>query len=696
MLKWLANNIPNCVQRNYTLAIPITYKMNRNGNVQFLQQQQQEWRWKSSSAKSSLDSSNNNHAFKTKNQETYRDANNKRENQLNNSSSKLNTNNRNTNNNSNRVQKASSSKFTKQVTESQAPKHKINHNEEQAEMKRKIVSNNQNLKGEQQASLLPMKQNKSSTKSFTKSLPNVSFSMNSTQSPKKGPLKQKESHFNENDDDDYEIGDYDEELDDLEDENPKSKGKNTSHKYKQEQQSEVVDIVSKEKLDEYVTMFNKPGVSSNKKFRSLPVVDSILKEIFLCGLARKGIKQFDYLTYLIGGKDAKSEISESSKKELEEMVNQNRVIEAQLKRQQISKRTNKTNVIYNQAEFRADMQVNEECVNWIFKNNRMKYMGSVGLSEEDEQRIMEEFEKNELELEEDEEEKKADSQLTSQDLESMPKEELNALLEKQENIYELYKKYYEESNVEDDEEADSESTKKSTKEKESENATNTYNRKLYPMEGIIQKTKGIPQVAFIGRSNVGKSSLINAITGRNNLKASERPGETKDLNFHRFGKAFCLVDMPGYGFAFTKESFVTQKWLELMKSYFVKSGSDLKMVFMLIDSRLGLKRRDVDMINFLDQNKVPFQIVLTKCDLTFVDDLARMAFKIFKLDPIRKGFTLNYHAKDENTKDYRMIFVSARSKTGVARLKEDIVLKYSSFDKEQWKRNVKKNVVLFV
>ncbi|KAF0981873.1 hypothetical protein FDP41_011734 [Naegleria fowleri] len=692
-------------------TIPSGYQdegfMNRNvGNVQFSEQGWQRWKSSSMAQSSDADSMEMKHhrAFKTKNQEIHREVNNKKKHTQNNSkklSSKLHatsTANGKNNNNSNRVEKVYSSRTLKQQ-DSQTTLRNPNHQNEfqKHDTKRKAVNNKQNQTRERvEKGAASPASHKDDTKS-AKNLPNVEFSMNSTK--EESYRKKKESKFNDHDEDDYEIGDYDEELEEFEDEKSKSKGKKTSHKSVNEEQVEVIDIVSKEKLNSYVQMFNKPGVSSNRKFRTLPVVDSILKEIFLCGLARKGMKQFDYLTYLIGGKEGKAEISEASKKELEEMVNQNRVIEAQLKRQQIVKRTNKTNTIYNQAEFRADMQVNEECVNWIFKNNRMKYIGSVGLSEEDEKRVMEEFEKNQLKQEENDEEDETPkensqiSQLTTEDLESMSKEELNTLLEKEENIYELYKKYYEQAANEEQEENNEQKT---TKENEPENTTNNFKRKLYTMERMIEKTKGIPQIAFIGRSNVGKSSLINAITGRNNLKASERPGETKDLNFHRFGKAFCLIDMPGYGFAFTKDSFVTQKWLELMKSYFVNSGSDLKMVFMLIDSRLGLKKRDVDMIKFLEQNKVPFQIVLTKCDLTFVDDLARMAFKVFKLDPLRKGFTLNYHAKDETTKDYRMIFVSARSKTGVARLKEDIVLKYSSFDKETWKKNVKKNVVLFV
>ena len=124
---------------------------------------------------------------------------------------------------------------------------------------------------------------------------------------------------------------------------------------------------------------------------------------------------------------------------------------------------------------------------------------------------------------------------------------------------------------------------------------------------------GAPEIAFAGRSNVGKSSLINAVTGRNALaRTSHTPGRTQQLNFFDVAGRFRLVDMPGYGFAaVSKEK--RSNWTQLIQDY-LRGRASLARVYVLIDSRHGLKDLDLDILKLLDRSAVSYQIVLTKAD----------------------------------------------------------------------------------
>ncbi len=130
---------------------------------------------------------------------------------------------------------------------------------------------------------------------------------------------------------------------------------------------------------------------------------------------------------------------------------------------------------------------------------------------------------------------------------------------------------------------------------------------LPPMAGV--------EVAFAGRSNVGKSSLINALTGRNALaRTSHTPGRTQELIFFESGARpdFRLVDMPGYGFASAPKAKI-QAWTTLIHDY-LRGRANLARVYVLVDARHGLKEADNGVLKTLDQSAVSYQIVLTKAD----------------------------------------------------------------------------------
>ena len=122
-----------------------------------------------------------------------------------------------------------------------------------------------------------------------------------------------------------------------------------------------------------------------------------------------------------------------------------------------------------------------------------------------------------------------------------------------------------------------------------------------------------PEIAFAGRSNVGKSTLINALTGRRALaRASSQPGRTKQLNFFTLGDRLTLVDMPGYGYAQAARA-VKEDWQGLMFD-FLRGRPTLRRVVLLLDARIELKPSDLEVMKLLDRAAVIFQLVLTKTD----------------------------------------------------------------------------------
>ncbi len=123
----------------------------------------------------------------------------------------------------------------------------------------------------------------------------------------------------------------------------------------------------------------------------------------------------------------------------------------------------------------------------------------------------------------------------------------------------------------------------------------------------------LPEVAFVGRSNVGKSSLVNALTGRKTLaKTSNTPGRTQQLNFFNLGDLLYLVDLPGYGYAKVSKS-LSKDWNKLIRNY-LRGRVNLRCVFVLVDARHGLKDSDRDIMKLLDESAVPYRIIFTKAD----------------------------------------------------------------------------------
>jgi len=121
------------------------------------------------------------------------------------------------------------------------------------------------------------------------------------------------------------------------------------------------------------------------------------------------------------------------------------------------------------------------------------------------------------------------------------------------------------------------------------------------------------EVAFAGRSNVGKSSLINALTGHGGLaRTSNTPGRTQELNFFSSGAGVTIVDMPGYGYAEAPKKLVDQ-WNRLIRDY-LRGRVSLRRVYVLVDARHGLKANDLETLALLDTSAVSYQIVLTKAD----------------------------------------------------------------------------------
>ena len=175
-------------------------------------------------------------------------------------------------------------------------------------------------------------------------------------------------------------------------------------------------------------------------------------------------------------------------------------------------------------------------------------------------------------------------------------------------------------------------------------------RFLFGMVSINQLdlSKNI-EVAFVGKSNVGKSSLINAITNSKISISSKTPGRTKEINFFNINNKINFVDMPGYGFAKVKKE-TKDNWIQLIYDYFYYS-KNLKKVFILISAKKGIDKEDFDIIELLDKMNIDYKIILTKSD----------SCNKVELENVK-----------DNLKDYNFILTSSKDKYGINELRDEI------------------------
>lgn len=139
--------------------------------------------------------------------------------------------------------------------------------------------------------------------------------------------------------------------------------------------------------------------------------------------------------------------------------------------------------------------------------------------------------------------------------------------------------------------------------------------------------ESLPEIAFAGRSNVGKSSLVNALCGRRMLaRTSNTPGRTRQLNFFTLGGELMLVDLPGYGYAEASKAAIA-RWTALVQRY-LRARGGLRRVCLLIDARHGIKEPDRPVLRLLDEAGVSYQAVLTKTDKLAVAEVAAMAERV--------------------------------------------------------------------
>ena len=190
-------------------------------------------------------------------------------------------------------------------------------------------------------------------------------------------------------------------------------------------------------------------------------------------------------------------------------------------------------------------------------------------------------------------------------------------------------------------------------------------RKLFAGEtefvkGVVAMS-GLPapdrlEVCFAGRSNVGKSTLINALTGRKGLaRASNTPGRTQEINYFTASETHYLVDLPGYGYA-NAPLDVVEKWQRLLKQY-LSGRQTLRRAFVLIDARHGIKPVDEEIMSLLDSAAVTFQAVLTKADKVKEKERARI------LDQVRTGLAKHPAAFPE------IVVTSSEKGWGIATLR---------------------------
>ncbi|MAI02239.1 MAG: YihA family ribosome biogenesis GTP-binding protein [Rickettsiales bacterium TMED254] len=167
----------------------------------------------------------------------------------------------------------------------------------------------------------------------------------------------------------------------------------------------------------------------------------------------------------------------------------------------------------------------------------------------------------------------------------------------------------------------------------------------------------LPEICFTGRSNVGKSSLINAILNRKTIATtSNKPGHTQKIFLFTIDKQFILVDLPGYGYAQISKN-KKEKISELLNSYLLKR-QNLRKVFLLLDSRRGLKEIDISFLEFLADNRIDFKIIFTKAD---------------KISKKNEELLISNFSLNKLTENSIPFFTSAKTKLGIKDIRKEII-----------------------
>jgi GTP-binding protein len=185
----------------------------------------------------------------------------------------------------------------------------------------------------------------------------------------------------------------------------------------------------------------------------------------------------------------------------------------------------------------------------------------------------------------------------------------------------------------------------------------TFVRGVASLDGLPDPN--LPEVAFAGRSNVGKSSLLNSLTGRKTLaRTSNTPGRTRELNFFNLAGRLMLVDLPGYGYARASKTDIA-RWNETLRSY-LRGRPNLQRLCLLVDARHGVKAGDEEMMTMLDTSAVVYRVVLTKMDKLSATEQEQVTAKV--------AAALKSHpaALPE------LITTSARKNSGIAELRADL------------------------
>lgn len=188
-------------------------------------------------------------------------------------------------------------------------------------------------------------------------------------------------------------------------------------------------------------------------------------------------------------------------------------------------------------------------------------------------------------------------------------------------------------------------------------------KSVYNLDQLPQNYDNRKEVVFVGRSNVGKSSLLNYLTGQNIAKVGKTPGRTRAINYFEWNfkdlKTY-LVDLPGYGFAVGDKREV-QRWKNLIEGYFRRKKGDIGLVLVLVDAKVGPTEDDLAMMEWLEYMRIPYEVVLTKTDKAKQKEISQTLKKLKEFGIERAVQT---SAKERRGKDKLLSLIASRIKEG--------------------------------